>query len=344
MQDLMSDIRGAMYFPARAYNAYQTWNEYDHEIAVRDMGYAQRLNLNAVRFFLSYEYWLKEPEEQGTRFDDFLDVCQSKGIKALPAFFEGCGVEPSEEMFYSKDCFTAFAIFSPGTVVVNDQSAWKKTAEFVTWFMEQFGSDDRLVAIEVMNEPKFNVPELKFARAMLKVADALRGTIPLSIGSLGSTVLHNAFFMDVGLDVLQCHLNFPRSAEQFETLLKDMQQAQQVFEKPIWITEWQRIRPIGNGWENNQFGPDEWQPALATLAPLIHQYNPGNFFWSLMLKPAYLPPQRAKGTLNGIFHEDGAVWSLEDARAIANDAAFQAEERRQWPEWAKEIPQKFGLA
>ena len=343
MNDLMFDIRGAMYFPARAYNAFQTWNEYDHNIAVRDMGYAQSLNLNALRFFLSYEYWLKEPEEQEQRFEDFLQICHEKGIKAMPALFEGCGVEPSEEQFYSKDVFKALGIFSPGTVIVNDQSQWDDTAKFVSWFLGRFKDDERLLAIEVMNEPKFNVNELKFARAMLKIADQQRGAIPLTVGSLGSTVQHNIYYSDLGLDILQCHLNFPQSAQQFERLLQDMQQAQEVLERPVWITEWQRIRPTGNGWEENQFGADEWGPALHTLAPLIHQYRLGHFFWSLMLKPAYLPPQRAKGTLNGIFHEDGAVWSLEDARAASNNPNFEAEERREWPEWAKDIPKKFGL-
>ena len=83
MQNLMSDIRGAMYFPASAYNAFQTWNDYDHDIAARDMGYAQSLNLNAVRFFVSYEYWLKEPGKQEKRFDDFLNVCQYGAWKML---------------------------------------------------------------------------------------------------------------------------------------------------------------------------------------------------------------------------------------------------------------------
>ena len=43
----------------------------------------------------------------------------------------------------------------------------------------------------------------------------------------------------------------------------------------------------------------------------------GSFFWSLMVKPAYLTAQRPNGTFNGLFHEDGSVYSLEDYQAIA---------------------------
>jgi hypothetical protein len=42
-----------------------------------------------------------------------------------------------------------------------------------------------------------------------------------------------------------------------------------------------------------------------------------------------------KGTINGLFHEDGAVWSLADARAIANDPALELEERPEVPDWMK---------
>jgi hypothetical protein len=86
----------------------------------------------------------------------------------------------------------------------------------------------------------------------------------------------------------------------------------------------------------------EWQPSYQAYAELLNKHNVGAFFWSLMLKPAYLPGQRRKAVLNGLFHEDGAVWSLEDARAISGNAAFHATERKEWPTWAKIIPEVYG--
>ena len=52
----------------------------------------------------------------------------------------------------------------------------------------------------------------------------------------------------------------------------------------------------------------------------------GNFFWSLMVKPAYLKGQRLKGTVNGLFWPDGSVLSLRDARAISNDNSLELKE------------------
>jgi len=50
-----------------------------------------------------------------------------------------------------------------------------------------------------------------------------------------------------------------------------------------------------------------------------------------MLKPAYLVPQRNIGTINGLFHEDGAVYSLEDARAVSQNPALKIEEKKELP-------------
>jgi hypothetical protein len=57
----------------------------------------------------------------------------------------------------------------------------------------------------------------------------------------------------------------------------------------------------------------------------------GAFFWSLMIKPAYLEGQRNGGTVNGLFWEDGAVWDLAGARIIANDSSLNLPERRRIP-------------
>jgi hypothetical protein len=62
----------------------------------------------------------------------------------------------------------------------------------------------------------------------------------------------------------------------------------------------------------------------------------GSFFWSLMVKRAYLKGQRANGTVNGLFWPDGAVASLKDAQAIAEDPHLHLRERP--------IPAGFGNA
>jgi hypothetical protein len=52
---------------------------------------------------------------------------------------------------------------------------------------------------------------------------------------------------------------------------------------------------------------------------------------TLMMKQAYLPAQRAKGTINGLFWPDGSLWSSADARAIAADSSLTLTEKKSLP-------------
>jgi hypothetical protein len=338
-----TDIRGAIYIPSRAWNAWQMWHDFDATETRRDMGYARSVSLNAVRVWLSYEYWQEAPNDFEQKFDGFLTACGENGVLVMPSLFENCGVPFTPEAARETDPFKAFALFSPGPDVVGDRSLWEGPHRFVRWFMDRFRSDERLLAIELMNEPHFKKDSMEFAVDMLRTAVQNRGGLPLTMGSLGRSVYHNLPFALEGADVFQYHLNFPRTIEEFEKELQNAKLMETITGRPVWITEWQRIRAGGSGWVGEGVSGSDWEPALSTLAPLVSEYGVGSFFWSLMVKPAYLPAQRPKGTLNGLFHEDGSVYSLADARAIARDPALDLVERRSWPEWCRAIGIRSGV-
>ncbi len=108
----------------------------------------------------------------------------------------------------------------------------------------------------------------------------------------------------------------------------------------MWISEWQRIRDR-SGWRGEAMPEDQLGPDLASFADLVAESGIGSFFWSLMIKPAYLSGQRAAGTFNGLFHEDGTVYSLADARAVSGNSSLILEERRDWPEWIRAAAFQF---
>ena len=324
-------VRGAIYIPSRAYNAYQMWNDMNQKETIRDMRYAQSLDLNAIRIWVSYEYWLEQPEELKEKFNMFLDMCSQYKIRVMPSLFENCGREGGKEVWVDRNPMTSIALRSPSTNVAQDKAQWTKPQEYIEWFMSNFGEDKRLLAIEIINEPhvKGKNENMDFAVKMLETASKRKKSIPLTIGCINLT--HNLFFMEAGLDILQFHENFPQSEKMLENLLIEASVLQRITGKPVWITEWQRVRPSGNGWNNKQITEEEKLPKLRSLAHIIKNYDIGSFFWSLMLKPAYLKPQRLNGTFNGIFHEDGFVYNLDDAKSI-NDQ-FNGKELKSKPKW-----------
>lgn len=334
--------RGAIYIPARPYNAYQVWRDYNPEVTRRDTKYAKSLGLNAFRLWLSYEFWLQDRKALQQGFADFLQTCSMRGIKVMPVLFEGDGVEPTRRNLVNADPFTASDVLSPASEIVRDQTKWGGPRNYVDWFMQHFGNDRRLLAIEVHNEPHPFMREI-FARAMIEQAARQKGSVPLTVG--GMNLRQSLLFLDAGIDILETHKNFPPSAKfAREFILQEIINPQKLLKKPVWLTEWQRIRHGSSGWGSERLAGKEWEPNYASMAPIVRSFPIGNFFWSLMLKPAWLLPQRKKGTLNGVFHEDGAVWSLADAKAISGNSRFEAAVRRQWPEWAKSIPSSLGLS
>lgn len=309
------DVRGAVYFPSRAYNAYQTWHELDTAEIDRDFGYAQQAGINALRMFTSYEYWQEAGEEFFNRFEQVIALSAKHGIRIMPVLFEDCGVDSTPEARASKDPRLAVCTCSPCRAVQKDPARWAEVYPYVDAFFRRYGSDQRLLAIEVMNEPHESSGNIAFAQHMVRMARTYQGTVPLTIGSI--RMLHNLYYGD-DLDIYQFHDNFPSTLEAFHQLLQEMQVIQQATGKPCWLTEWQRLRVKGPGWDVQHIDPEETVPALATLAPEVYGSGLGNFFWSLMVKPAYLTAQRPNGTFNGLFHEDGSVYSLADYQAVSH--------------------------
>jgi hypothetical protein len=336
-RDREADIRGGIYVTSDAYNAPQMWKNFDVKEVDRDLGYAQKIHLNALRVWASYEYWRDNPADFQAKFDQFLVIARKHGIRILISLFENDGVAPTPDHMWSTDPKTAFSIQSPGTkIAAGPEEGWAEPRGFVEWFMKRYGKDDRLIAVEVMNEPRAGKDGTKgtlpFTKAMLAVAKKLQGTVPLTVGT--ARIGEVKALIPLGLDIIEFHNNFPRDTADMKNAIEQAMALGKETNLPVWLTEWQRVRPGGNGRGGKQIGNAERGPDYASLASTVNAYPVATFFWSLMVKPAYLQRQRHIGTVNGLFWPDGSVVSLEGARAIAEDRTLKFR--------VKPIPDDFG--
>ncbi len=322
-------VWGAVYVPSEAYNAPQTWKNFNPAETKRDFSYARKLRVNALRVWASYEYWTMDPERFKASFDQMLGAANDNGLRILISLFEQNGADPTPANMWSTDPARAACVHSPARDVSSPEhpELWEKPRAFVRWFMENYGNDPRLIAIEVVNEPDDGM--LAFSKSMFTTAKSMKGTVPLTIGSTGLRRAQD--FIPLGLDIIQYHDNFPKNPVEFE---KGIQFALAFGKRaglPVWLTEWQRLRPSGPGWNGAPLPPDQTLPDYASLAGIVQKYPVGAFFWSLMIKRSYLISQRMTGTVNGVFWPDGTVWSLADARAIANDPGLTLDQRMTLP-------------
>jgi hypothetical protein len=325
-QDDSAQIRGAIYVSSGAYNAPQMWKNFNLAETRRDFGYAREVHLNALRVWASYEFWQENPEIFQRELDQMLGIAHDNGIRILLALFENDGIAPTPENIAATGPLTGMDVQSPGAEIASEEhkEQWEQPREFTAWFMRRYRNDPRLLAIEVMNEP--NVKTIPFAKSMFITAHGLQGSVPLTIGSVG--VQQAQQFVQLGLNVIEFHDNFPASAEDLSEKIKTTMGYGAQVHLPVWLTEWQRVRVNGQGFKAGLKMTDaEKGPDYSTLAPTVESFPIGNFFWSLMVKRAYLKGQRINGTINGLFWPDGSVTSLKDARLIARNPKLQLKER-----------------
>ncbi|MCK9547403.1 MAG: hypothetical protein RBR30_13660 [Tenuifilaceae bacterium] len=335
-QSYFTCIQGAVYIPTQAWNAYQQWRDYRHDIIERDLGYAQKLKLNAIRVWMSYEYWVADRSDFEKKYEDLVTTAFLKGIRVMPSMFECCGREPRQEYIEDTGQFTATAVRSPGTVITEDREKWGGPFSFLDWFLDAYGNDHRILAIEVTNEPK-TVSDHMFALELLKRAKGAGVEIPVTLGA--QTLFDNILYKG-NIDIFQTHENIHLSEFSLKGVLERAKMVEEIEHIPVWVTEWQQIRTSGIGFSGEYVDKGELRPNHKSMARWYHTYKVGNFVWSLMLKPAYLTGQRSVGTFSGLFHEDGCVYSLEDARAVANNPELVLEERRSLPICFNEVALK----
>ncbi len=330
------NIRGAVYFPARAYNAYQTFTMFDPVEFERDLRYAVSARVNAYRLFVSYNYYLEDRDSFFDKVETMVSLADKYNIRIMPVLFEDCGVEFNPESANDRDPYTAVCVRYPGKEIEHHPERFSEVKVYLRDFMDRYKDDHRLLAIEIMNEPHKETGNVEFARYIAEYVGSIRGSVPLTIGCI--MPVHNLYFADI-IDIYQFHDNFPVSLEDFKAKIVEAKHIESVTGKPFWITEWQRLREGGPGWGVADIPEEHKLPKLSSLADIIHEAKIGSFFWSLMVKPAYLPEQRINGTFNGLFHEDGSVYSAEDFRKVSEQDT-DIRECAELPKWYQQDIEK----
>ncbi|MBQ8288822.1 MAG: LamG domain-containing protein [Clostridia bacterium] len=322
---VIDGLKGAVYYPSYALNAPQFWKWYDHDIIDRDMGYAERLGINAFRIWISFEYWLEDPDHFEAGFKDFLELADAHGIKIMVSLFEGCGdsyeyesVHTWSRVYTGDSC--GWAITSPAAAIYNNRSRWEEPKEFVTWFIGLFGSDERLMSIELYNEP-WGTNRAALAKYLCEYAVTIQGSVPLIAGTAPADAFNIKDTVKLGMDQLQYHDNFPGSAAAFKSNANGKIEQARLANLPIYCTEVQ--------WVGGPSGIN--YPVYSNLAPTCNELMESGkwapFYWTLMVHPCYLNSYRNNFKMyNGLVNENGTVNSLANAEAWAGQTLDVMEE------------------
>ncbi len=157
-----STIRGANYCYAEYGGHPGMWNNYSPAITERDLTYAQRLGINQIRCFITYQAYQNDPEQYRRNLLHLVRAADERGIGVMPVV--GYDRQMRAEGY-------------PGA------EAWAK------FLVDTLGKEPGLAFWDVCNEPDYpSRPEslvtrrVAFARHMASVFRRLDGKTPVTIG------------------------------------------------------------------------------------------------------------------------------------------------------------------
>lgn len=154
-------IRGANYCYAEYGGHPGMWSHYSPEITERDLNNAQKLGINQIRCFITYQAYTNNPEQFRKNLLHLVRAADQRGIGVMPV------------VGYTRQMMT-----NEGHPGAED---WAK------FLVDTLGKEPGLAFWDVCNEPDYpsattNASRIAFARHMASVFRRLDGQTPVTIG------------------------------------------------------------------------------------------------------------------------------------------------------------------
>lgn len=176
-----STIRGANYCYAEYGGHSGMWNNYSQKITERDLNYAQRLGINQIRCFITYQAYQNDPNQFRQNLLHLVRAADHRGIGVMPV------------VGYSKQM---------------QSEGYPGAEEWAKFLVDTLGKEPGLAFWDVHNEPDYPpTPDLverrvAFARHMAGVFRRLDGQTPVTIGFAFTSTMEK--YVD-DVDVLVFH-------------------------------------------------------------------------------------------------------------------------------------------
>lgn len=318
-------IVGCNYVTATAINQIEMWQaeSFDPEMMDRELALAKGLGFNTVRVFFSNLVYTDDPKGFKERFNQFLNICEKHGIRALPTFWTNGGkcFNPSlgKQPDAIKGNHNSQWVMTPGEKYVNDPTKWPELERMVKDIIKTFRKDERILMWCLYNEPEnlrrgvtTSVPLMK---ATFEWARSCKPTQPLTspiwkpVGDKGTSLPEVSFVLE-NSDVISfhCYLNGTALEKMIKSLLP--------YKRPLVCTEYMR-RPISTFEES---------------MPIFKKYNVGainfgltagkcnfNFPWNKTDAQGNSIPweyDEPEVWFHDIYRLDGTPWSEKEVEFI----------------------------
>lgn len=151
---------GVNFIPSNAENTLEMWQgeTYNLDNAIdRELKWLSNIRMNAVRVFLHYLVWQQNPLQFLERLDNFLNICDKYGIKAVLVMFDDCwdpfprsGLQLPPIPFVHNSRWAQ----NPGWKILSNVTLHKPLLKrYLQSVIAQFADDDRVLMWDLYNEP-----------------------------------------------------------------------------------------------------------------------------------------------------------------------------------------------
>jgi hypothetical protein len=231
---------GFNYISANAISYTEMWMDYafDPDLIDSELALAEQIGFNCLRVVLPYVVWEAEPDAFKQRLDQFLELCDRRGIRVMFTLFDDCVFGPITDPVFGPQPDVVEGWYangwtpSPGHAMVRDESAHPKLERYVKDIISTFKDDPRVWVWDLYNEPmnaglgEASIPLLKKVFAWAREVNPAQ---PLTVGEWNGQV-----YRHVGdqVDIVSFHNYHPgdRLAAEIAELKK--------LGRPILCTEW----------------------------------------------------------------------------------------------------------
>lgn len=159
--DKLPWLAGMNYLPRTAVNFVEMWDQSSFDIDVIDQELswaADKLGYNTLRTNIPMVLFENDPEGLKRRINKFLNVAAHHGFATMLCPMDDCEFSGKEAVagpqpYPVPGLHNSQAIGSPGRRIVIDKSQWYRVENYIRWFARTWGTDKRVLVLDLYNEP-----------------------------------------------------------------------------------------------------------------------------------------------------------------------------------------------
>jgi len=301
---------GCNFIPSTAVNQLEMWqaDTFDPDRIRLELSWAAEIGMNSIRVFLHNLAWKEDSRGLKKRISDFLEIADELGISVLLVLLDDCwnpdgkiGKQPPP----IPGVHNSRWLQCPGTSQVSDPTTWPDIKQYVQSIIEEFRTDNRILAWDLYNEPGNSgmaEKSLPLLKSVFNWAREINPDQPLTVGLWNDFKSLNAFQLATS-DIITFH--HYKSVDHLKVTIQELKREN----RPILCTEYM-ARTLGSLFE--------------THLPVFHSEKIGCYNWGLVngktqtIYPWDSPKNASEPEVwfTDIFQANGIPYDSEEIRII----------------------------